>query len=113
LEAETVAINTVTRDDKIQAILDRLEERDRERISLMDQLRRSLAIEAAWPGVFEHGSVRTRWAGSPSRGWRFKILAGDGSERTWEETDAPEFALPAPRYVGGRVIYGDQEEIVR
>ena len=66
---------------------------------LHEALDRSLSLQAWWPKAFEGDMVcRTRWYGSPARGFRFQALRSDGASKDVAAEDAPEFAGKPPRF---------------
>ena len=90
---------TELKEHPIRTKLNKLNKLTAERNELEKQLNRSIALVEWWPKAFEGDmTCRTRWYGSPSRGFRFQALRSDGASKEVSEVDAPAFAGPAPRY---------------
>ena len=73
----------------------------------LERLERSLALESIWPGVFDAGTVTTRWVATPvGRNYRgivyalaLTVVSGDGETRTFTRDEVPE-CIPSPRKEG-------------
>ena len=71
----------------------RLQELETERASLMEQLRRSMAVQEFCPDAFEHGGITTTVLGGRSRGFLYRITRGDGSTRVFDVALVPRAIL--------------------
>lgn len=76
-------------------------EKEKQSLALLEELRRSLAIQRLIPTAFDHGSVSTRWTGHPNlrngeRGPLKKctITLGNGEQITFKPEQVPQELHP-------------------
>ena len=64
---------------------DKLKSLFKEQEKLVGQLDRSLALQAIWPSVFEHGQAKTQVSGIISQNsLKFTITRGDGQTKSFD-----------------------------
>jgi hypothetical protein len=81
-------------------IIREIDTKEAEKAQLLTELKRSLALERMWPGVFDNGAVKAHWFGNAHNGLKYVVTAGNGEQREFSEAmvhDEIYLTLPVGR----------------